>query len=191
MANAQILILVTSPTEVPAEVFQGAVERAVRASGLGLGPWTYDATAVTLRREGTLTERVVGGPWDGLELTSGTPLSAATRRAVISAFRQNISGLRDGTVDSEIMGVHAAVRQSLASRGELRVAFRTTRNAISWDRGVPRPIELSQTGQTAGIGWGVLAAIGGLALIVARGNPSKGLSGWRGRRRRSRRWGRR
>lgn len=185
MANAQILVLVSAPSEISTETFAAIVERAARAQGLGLGPWTYDATASTMAQAGSsFVERVVGGPWDGLEITSGTTVPAS-RRMVISAFRQNLAGLPDNAAgaDAALSALGTIVRAELSSRGSVRLATRTTRNAISWDRGVPRPIDLSETGQTSGIGWGVVAGLTALAIFVVRGNPSGSSSSPRAKRR--------
>lgn len=165
MANAQVLIAVRSPAEIQADVFQVSVAEAAREAGLGLGRWTYDATPVTVSSDGAV-ETVRGGPWDGI--TFSTHDRAGDRRVVISSFRQNLTGLPSTALeaDARLQRLMASVGGILTARGvptTRRTAFRTTRNLVSWDRGIPAAIDLSADG--AGPGMGLLAVLGVAGLI--------------------------
>lgn len=181
MANAQLLIVARGLSEIPAEDFRRAVEAAARAQGLGPGPWTYDATPSEARRasDSALVERVTSGPWEGFEITLGTTVPDAPHRVVISAFRQNLIGIPDSGDTSSIFGrVIDAVRGALTRPGVvMRIGFRTLRNTVSWDRGIPRSIDLS-AGGVGGSSVGLVAVLGiaAIAMTVA-GRRSGALSG--------------
>lgn len=173
MSTAQLLVVVVGPSEVPAERFQSAVGEVSRRLGLTPSSWTYDATSATMVNDGP-TGTISDGPWSGT--TFNTTTATGSRRVVISAFRQNVAGVPDSTVrgadgrlpadvalDSLSTGVRAIV--TVGASGA-RSAFRTLRNAISWDRGIPRALDLGAGGGGNAIGWGVVAALGALGLFL-------------------------
>lgn len=186
MANAQILLYVVRPSEVPAEAFQTSVSMAARAAGLGLGAWTYSATRVTMvATDFGAVGRVSGGPFDGQEFTFSGAFTPGAY--MLSAFRQNL-GSTAGDSDS-FADVSSSVRASLSGASTaIRSGFRTLRNRLSWDVDIPGAIPLAGEGSTGGIGWGILAAIGaGGLLIASRASASGSLKGLTKRRRRARR----
>lgn len=181
MASAQILLLVRGTAEISAEEFRNAVADAAQAQGLTPSAWTYDAVSATAQMPaGASTESVVGGPWAGVVLGSVVPTPAVgSVRVVLSSFRQNLAGLSENVAeaDAQLSAVSSAVRASLAGTGRgVKSAFKTLRNAISWDRGIPTRLELGASGSGPGMGWAVVASLGVLAIIVARGGKSSSSS---------------
>lgn len=187
MAYAQILLLLRGATEVPAEVLRASVEAAARREALSVGSWTYDVSPGTVVSDGT-EERVTDGVWAGFSSAPTGALPAGSRRQVLTAFRQNVSGqIVDGADGGTLARVAALVRADLQARGVgalLRSGFRTLRNRLAWDRDIPHAIELGD----GGLGAGSTIALGllffGLATMYGSGATKRrgGLKGWRGRR---------
>lgn len=174
MANAQILLIARGRDAVSAESFQAIVGEAIRSAGYTPGQWTYDVTRAVADSSGGSTPRetIVGGPWDGLtsDVTSGG-LPAGRHNVVISSFRQVVAG---ETTDARLQQALDAIPRTIpASDGSTAVLVRravgTLARAISFDRGIPGPVNLSVGGAGSGIGWGVLTAIGLFGLYVAKG----------------------
>jgi hypothetical protein len=181
LANAQLLIYVLRPTEVSSEAFQAAAVTASRSRGLTPGAWTYSAVPVNLVASGDsrLVARVSGGPLDGQEFSF--PSAFTPGRFMLSAYRQNVAGVPDEGDTSGVFSGFLTVFREAAGLGATssttsRAGFRTLRNAMSWDRGVPRVLELGGGASGSGLGWGVLALIGVGGIYVA----SRGSTGFSG-----------
>lgn len=161
MATAQILLVVKAPTDVPREAFQSAVESAARAAGVATSSWTYDATPVLLERVdqpnpddpgfGSRVDRVKSGPWNNFVFNaiSSAPVGSQSS-AVLSAYRQNLVGVPE-TSSSVLTVISTAVRSALGSYGEIKSGFKTLRNPVPWDRGIPAAIAISGGGGAGGI----------------------------------------
>ncbi|NJN64517.1 MAG: hypothetical protein HC882_06285 [Acidobacteria bacterium] len=165
MATAQILLVVKAPGDIEPSVFQTLVEGAARAAGASPSAWTYDATPVLLERDvdSALVQTVKGGPWNGLQFTSGSALPPGQSSAVVSAYRQNIVGVTPGRENSVGTQINERVGEALRARGEVRSGLKYLRHPISWDRGIPAAISLGTGGSSAG---GVAAAAGIFGLLT-------------------------
>lgn len=170
MATAQILIYIVRPTEVPVDTIRAAVTAAAQAQGLTPSAWTYASTAVSISPDGTVT----GGPLDGVTFPF---TSLSSHRLIVSAFRQNVAGLPEGgdALATALNALRDAIRPALVPSSTpnvaMKIATRTTRIQVSWDKGVPAPLALpGEAGAGGGLGWGVLALIGvGAVYIAAQG----------------------
>lgn len=163
MANAQILLVVRGL--VSAEALRSAVETAGRAGGFVAGPSTYASGSSTAIRQG-----VVGtfsaGPWLGFEFP-GETLPSVPSNVEWSAIRMNLLDGRDGSEALTLVG-----NALLAMPSVIRMASRGPRNAISWDRGVPAALPLSEASSPGARGGGFLlglTVVAGLAWLASRG----------------------
>jgi len=173
MANAQVLVLVRSSSALTPEQIQGPIEAAARAAGFTPGPWTFNTQPVQVVPATGGGGTVSGGSWNGDVLTSETVPSAGLR-LTYNAYRQNfLNGPDPSTTASWPFSTSAvgAMLRALPGVTSTRMAFRSPTNSISWDRGVPAPIDLVATSATgsSGILMG-LFAVGVLAFVASRGS---------------------
>ncbi len=162
MANGQILLVVRG--DVSAAALRAAVETAGRSAGFSPGPSTYAAGSSTAIRNGTLpTEGVFSdGPWLGFSFASDTALPTVAFSSPWSAIRMNLLGGPEGS--EALVAVGNALR---AMPSVMRFASRSPRNAISWDRGVPASIPLTESSSPgAAGGTGFLLGLGVVAALA-------------------------
>lgn len=180
MANAQVLILVRGSSGLSPDAIREIVEQAGRSAGFAPGPWSANQQTVQIApaADGGV---VVGGPWDGD--TVGETVPAGGLRLIFTAYRQNFlngpepTAVPAGSWPFPTTAVGAALRAK-AGVTSTRIAFRSPTNSISWDRGIPAPIELPASGGYSGTGmfWGLLA-IAGLAYAASKGTAGASMLG--------------
>ncbi len=180
MANAQVLVLVRSSAPLSAEQIQGPIEAAARAAGFTPGPWTFNTQAVPIAAGGTVSS----GPWAGDTVSETIP--AAGGVLTFNAYRQNLlngpepTGAAGWPISTSTVG---ALLRALPGVSSTRIAFRAPGNFISWDKGIPAPIELTASSPSSG--WGMAAgllAVAGLAWWASKGATARPvLSGMRRR----------
>lgn len=177
MANAQVLLLVLGPS-IPAESLRALVATAAGQVGFTPGPWTSATGSSRAVRDASSARGATfsEGPWVGLTFTSGTTdFPAVPFSMPWTALRMNaLNGPETGDPTTALLDRIRAGLAALADVSSSRVASRTPRNAISWDRNVPAPIVLPESGAGSGrsssAGWlTALGLIGALAWFARSG----------------------
>jgi hypothetical protein len=159
--NAQILLVVRG--SVAADALRAAIERAGRGAGFSAGPSTYASGSSTAIRNGALTTEGVfsDGPWLGFSFASETALPTVPSNVEWSAIRMNLMGGPDGSA-----GLDAVANALRAMPATIRLASRSPRNAISWDRGVPASIPLTESTSPGSSNGGFLLGLGVVAALA-------------------------